>query len=228
MKDHRFIELVNLYIDRQITAAETAELEAEIQRSPRRRAVYRQYCQMHRATTLVYDSFRAQAADQPAATPAVRSTIARFQQERRGRSYRWVNYAGGLAAAACLTLVFVHFSSRSATPAVTAPATVASVPVAAAVPTAQAPTGKAAESRVDLVGLRNAAAAETDYPALLANLRLEEQRNAATPAGRLPSLFDDGVFESQQVFPVGSQRTFRSRQNPAQPGDPLTAFQFQR
>jgi hypothetical protein len=227
MKDHRFIELVNLYIDRQITAAETAELEAEIQSSPRRRAVYRQYCQMHRATTLVYDSFRAQAADQPAATPAVRSTIARFQQERRGRSYRWVNYAGGLAAAACLTLVFVHFTSRPATLAATAPATVASVPVAAVVPAAQAPAGKAAEPRVDLVGLRNAAAAETDYPALLANLRQEEQRNVAAQAGRLPSLFDDGVFESQQIFPVGSQRTFRSRQTPAQ-SDKFTAFQFQR
>jgi hypothetical protein len=227
MKDHRFIELVNLYIDRQITAAETAELEAEIQRSPRRRAVYRQYCQMHRATTLVYDSFRAQAADQPAATPAARSTIARFQQERRGRGYGWVNYAGGLAAAACLTLVFVHFSSRPATPGATVPAAVASAPVAAALPPAPAPAGKAAESRVDLVGLRNAAAAETDYPALLANLRQEEQRNVAAQAGRLPSLFDDGVFESQQVFPVASQRSFHGRQTPAQAGA-FTGFQFQR
>ncbi len=61
MNDNRFIELVNLYIDRQISAAETAELEAEIQGNPRRRAIYKQYCQMHRATTLVYESFRAQA-----------------------------------------------------------------------------------------------------------------------------------------------------------------------
>ena len=36
MKDTRFIELVNLYVDRQISSAETAELEAEIQASPRR------------------------------------------------------------------------------------------------------------------------------------------------------------------------------------------------
>jgi hypothetical protein len=39
MKDNRFIELLNLYIDRQITAEETAELESEIQNSPQRQAV---------------------------------------------------------------------------------------------------------------------------------------------------------------------------------------------
>ena len=61
MKDHRFIELLNLYIDRQITVDETAELEAEIQGSPQRQAVYRQYCQIHAATKVVYESFRAGA-----------------------------------------------------------------------------------------------------------------------------------------------------------------------
>ena len=61
MKDNRFIELVNLYIDRQITAAETAELEAEMQSNPQRRAVYRQYCRLHSATKQVYHSFRADA-----------------------------------------------------------------------------------------------------------------------------------------------------------------------
>ena len=43
MKDNRFIELLNLYIDRQITVAETTELEAEIQQNPKRQAVYRQH-----------------------------------------------------------------------------------------------------------------------------------------------------------------------------------------
>ena len=61
MKDNRFIELLNLYVDRQISPAETAELEAEIQSSPRRQKIYREYCQMHRATKLVYESFRHSA-----------------------------------------------------------------------------------------------------------------------------------------------------------------------
>ena len=42
MKDTRFIELVNLYVDRQISAEETAELETEIQANPRRRQVYQE------------------------------------------------------------------------------------------------------------------------------------------------------------------------------------------
>ncbi|MFA5112314.1 MAG: hypothetical protein WC443_12960, partial [Desulfobaccales bacterium] len=108
MKDNRFIDLVNLYIDRQITAAETAELEAEIQSNPRHRAIYRQYCQMHRATTLVYESFRAGAPAQEAA--AGEGTIARFERDRRAH---WGYYAGGLAAAACLALVFAQLNIRN-------------------------------------------------------------------------------------------------------------------
>lgn len=232
MKDHRFIELVNLYIDRQITAAETAELEAEIQGNPRRRAVYRQYCQMHRATTLVYDSFRAQAPDQQTAEPSTRSTIARMDNRQRGRRYRWVSYAGGLAAAACLALVFARLNTKPARESnlVADGDSPKSTPVALALPPGPAisiPVHESAELRAGLVSLRNAAAAEPDYAAL----RQEEQRafaNSQIQSGRLPSLFEDGVFDSQQVMPATYQRTFRSRQTPAQPLTEFAAFQFQR
>ena len=226
MKDHRFIELVNLYIDRQITAAETAELEAEIQGNPRRRAVYRQYCQMHRATMLVYDSFRAQG--QPITEPVARNTIELFENRQRGRRYRWAYYAGGVAAAACLAFVFVTLNSRPAAEPAKAVATTESRPdalVAAAVPLVQ-PDSAAAQEMVHLavgpVSLRNVT--ESDYAALLTAMRQEEQRNQS---GRMPSLFEDGVFESQQVLPPANQRTFRSRQTPAQQAE-FTAFQFQR
>lgn len=222
MKDNRFIDLVNLYIDRQITAAETAELEAEIQANPRRRAIYKQYCQMHRATTLVYESFRANAPGQLAA--AGEGTIAHFERERRSP---WGYYVAGLAAAAaCVALVFVQLSSRQA--AGTGPlAKNDSLPVVQVTAVA-APV--IAEPKAGLVSLRNHAAVEQDYAAQLASLRLEEQRAFAgspVPAGRLPSLFDDGVFESQQVMPVNNQRVFRSRQSPTQQAE-FTAFQFQR
>ena len=65
---------------------------------------------------------------------------------------------------------------------------------------------------------------------LLRALRLEEQRALAAgqlQPGRLPSLFDDGVFETRQVLPVNgnNQRVFRGKQAPdAQ----FTAFEFQR
>ena len=229
MKDHRFIELVNLYIDRQITAAETAELEAEIQNQPRRRAVYRQYCQMHRATTLVYDSFRAQAPGQPAAEPAARSTIALFESRQRGRRYRWAYYASGLAAAACLALVFARLNHQPVTEPNTLAATetAPAALVASTTPLVQPDSAVNGPAALTIGPVSMLNATEPDYAALLAALRQEEQRNGQAPAVRLPSLFEDGVFEAQQVLPSTNQRTFRSRQTPAQQAE-FAAFQFQR
>lgn len=231
MKDQRFIELVNLYIDRQISAAETAELEAEIQASPRRRAVYKQYCKMHRATTLVYESFRAGAAEQQPAPTAAKGTIAQFESERRSRRVQWTYYAGGLAAAACLGLAFLQLNSKSAAEinlmAANAPkAPVRVSPVLPEVRVAAVPV----EAKAGLASLRSSAAAEPDYATLVAALRQEEQRgtaNSQLQTGRLPSLFEDGVFDSQQVMPAANQRTFRGKQSPATAAE-FTAFQFQR
>ncbi len=230
MKDNRFIDLVNLYIDRQITAAETAELEAEIQSHPRRRAIYRQYCRMHRATTLVYESFRANAPEQLAAAAAGQGTIARFQRERRAH---WGYYATALAAAAGLALVFVQLNSRKAAEAglLAKAETLPPVRVVTALPRPVA-APVTAEPKAGPTSLRNSAAAEQDYAAMLTVLRQEEQRafaNDQIQAGRLPSLFDDGVFESQQVLPLNNPRVFRSRYAPAQQADAkAVSFQFQR
>jgi len=230
MKDNRFIELVNLYIDRQITAAEATELEAEMQAHPRRRTIYRQYCQMHRATTLVYESFRTHALGQQPEVAASRATIARFESQPRRRPVRWTYYVGGLAAAACLSVVFIRLNSTRtadaslATTAKSGPpaAVVASLPVVSAAPRETAVIG---------MGLRNGKlTGEQDYADMLDVLRREEQRALASgqlQPGRPPSLFDDGVFESQPVSPANNQRVFRGRQTPAQPAE-FTAFQFQR
>ncbi len=223
MKDHRFIELVNLYIDRQISADETAELEAEIQDNPRRRSVYRQYCQMHRATTLVYDSFRTQASDQTAAS-AIRSPIVRLGDDRRARTHRWALYAGGLAAAACFAFVVTRLDTRPAAAGGTLAGVAPVNPPQARLPQPAA-VAQTAVARPSLVSLANSTD-ETDYAELIATLRQDEQRNGRLNS-RLPSLFDDGVFESRQFFPAASQRTFRSRQTPAQQAE-FTAFQFQR
>ena len=233
MKDNRFIELVNLYIDRQITAAEAAELEEEMQASPRRRTIYRQYCQMHRATTLVYESFRNHAASaQPEVGPD-RATIARFESQAPHRRIGWMYYAGGLAAAACLSLVFVRLNLNrpaDANLAVTSKSSAPAAVVASRPPVSAAPS-EAAVVRPGLVSLRNTNLdVEQDYAAMLAALRREDQRSLASgqlQSGRLPSLFDDGVFESPQVSPANSQRVFRARPTSVQPAE-FTAFQFQR
>jgi hypothetical protein len=226
MKDNRFIDLVNLYVDRQITAAETAELEAEIQSNPRHRAIYRQYCQMHHATTLVYESFRAGA---PAQEAAAEGTIARFERDRRTH---WGYYAGGLAAAACLALVFVQLNTRRTAEADLLAKTdsLPAVQVATTAPRATVAAPATVEPKAGLVSLRNNVVTEQDYVALLTTLRQEEARafaNGQLQPGQLPSLFDDGVFESRQVMPLNNQRVYRSRQSPTQQAE-FTAFQFQR
>lgn len=229
MKDNRFIDLVNLYIDRQITAAETAELEAEIQSNPRHRAIYRQYCQMHRATTLVYESFRADAPAQQAVAATGEGTIARFERDRRTH---WGYYAGGLAAAACVALVFVQLNTRESAEAellAKADSLPAVQATEAASRSAEVQPVVTAAPKAGLVSLRNNVVTEQDYVALLTALRQEEQAfsNGQLQSGQLPSLFDDGVFESRQVMPLNNQRVYRSRQSPAQQAE-FTAFQFQR
>ena len=233
MKDTRFIELVNLYIDRQISPEEQAELELEIQSNPRRRQVYLQYCRMHRATKLVYESFRAHSGqeNQPARLP---TTIARLESQRRQRRARWVYAAGGLAAAACFALVVarVNFISGVETPKpnstlaaaqTTPPAAPAAV--AAHTPPTDLPQARHAELRPSLL-------VEVDHAAMLAALREEEERLMSLPrAGSQPrvvSLFEDGVFDSRQN--AFDRLSNQSRQRQPQQRIPVefTAFQFQR
>ena len=226
MKDQRFIELVNLYIDRQITLSEAAELESEIQGNPSRRAIYRQYCQMHQATRQVYESFRAPAAGQESAHAVNRSVVTRFETEESQPRSRWGYYAAGLAAA-CLALVFVRLNPPPATAAnlmanmgnpAPAKAVVAPLVSLAAVPMTVAPA------------TRRSPAPETDYAALLATMRQEDQRAVASgqiQSSRVPSLFDDGIFDAQQILPANSQRVFRGKQTPVQQTE-FTAWQFQR
>jgi hypothetical protein len=238
MKDSRFIELVNLYIDRQISAGEAAELEHEIQSNPRRRAIYRQYCQMHRATKLVYESFRNHSAEPSLAAPAGGSTITRLENRRRRRLARWVYFAAA-AAAACLTVVFSRINAPQATaaglmasleprPAAPSPAVVPAMPA----PTpAAAPAAPTIEIHPGLVSLRQGTATVADYAALLAAMRQEEQQQAIAN-NRIRSapsapLFDDGVFESQQILPTGDSRVYRARQTPAQKAE-FSGYQFQR
>jgi hypothetical protein len=233
MKDNRFIELLNLYIDRQITAEETAELESEIQNSPQRQAVYRQYCQIHTATKQVYASFRASSADQPV-EPGHTGVIELFESRRRRTN--WIHYAGGLTAAACLALVFMknNPTAPAETPVLAAkpqPAALAIVP-----PVAQeAKVLAAVEPAPGLLSLRNAAVTPPDYTAMLAALREQDEERAFSTeriyVNAAPSLFGDEVFEAKRGLGSQEQRVFRSRQSPGSPAAAqaeFSAFQFQR
>lgn len=236
MKDHRFTELLNLYIDRQITAAETAELETELQGNPKRQAVYRQYCKIHTATKQVYDSFRLHSVDGPAAESGRAGVIELFENRRRRTN--WTYYAGGLAAAACLALVFMRNNPAAPAEAPLLAAKPQPVLVAAATqptPVAEVPpAARTTESATtQLLSLSNASAISPDYSAMLAALR-EQDEERAFSNGRLyvsgtQSLFGDEVFSTKQVLPAQEQRVFQSRPaNAGQTQAEFSAFQFQR
>ncbi len=49
MNNERFIELLNLYIDRELSGSEIQEIEEALAASPERQRIYAQYCRMQRA-----------------------------------------------------------------------------------------------------------------------------------------------------------------------------------
>lgn len=229
MKDTRFVELVNLYIDRQISPAETAELELEIQSNPRHREIYLQYCRMHRATKLVYESFRAEGAGEPAAPARPIASLARLETHRRQRRRAlWAYAASGLAAAACFTLVISRINTR--TTAEFASATPPAVETAAPAPQPLVAMHVESGATAASVQAQPVAATGIDYRAMVAALREEEERLMALPrAGSQPmtaSLFDDGVFADRS----GSIDRAPQQTRPRHPRAQLefTAFQFQR
>lgn len=115
MRNARFIELLNLYVDQEISVEEAAELETEILRSTKRRAVYNQYCKLQRGCVGLFESANshapapqlnkllaaAQAADQKVAEfPALDA----FPTMRSSPSW-WRTAAVGGAMAASVALV---------------------------------------------------------------------------------------------------------------------------
>jgi len=97
MKESKFIELLNLYIDQQISPEDAALLEEEILRDLRRRKIYGQYCRMHRACAVALERHQVRNAVEP--------KVVAFGAPRRSQ---WGYYAVGAAAAACVALVAVQ------------------------------------------------------------------------------------------------------------------------
>ncbi|MBI5769008.1 MAG: zf-HC2 domain-containing protein [Verrucomicrobia bacterium] len=120
MKDSEFIELLNLYLDHEISAADAARLEAEVQRNPARREIYRQYCQMQKACSLLASDFTA--------APAEGRKVVSFEQPRHAawQPLRWS--AAGLAAAACIAFVVLNRNTNP-TPSAQAPVAQFAAPV---------------------------------------------------------------------------------------------------
>jgi anti-sigma factor RsiW len=127
MKQDKFIELLNLYLDGALAPDAAAELEREITGDPARHKIYRQYCQIQRACTLLSERFRDDAA--PAAIFRGGSVVRAAKARRSGwlQSSAWV--ASG-AVAACFVFVAVQSQIAPRQPALAAtPAVGAAVAV---------------------------------------------------------------------------------------------------
>ena len=105
MKESKFIELLNLYIDHQISPEEASLLEEEIMQDLRRRKIYGQYCRMHRACAVALE--QKQVRNEVERTPG---RVVAFEAPRRSS---WGYYAAGAAAAACVALVAVQIAFHS-------------------------------------------------------------------------------------------------------------------
>jgi len=119
MNDREFLELLNLYVDREISAQDAVRLEAEVAADPRRREVYDQYCKMQKACSRLseetYTASMAQTDPSLIVFPAP-------------SAWRLAPFVAGMAAAAVVALAFVGLRSRVAP----APAAAASVTASAA------------------------------------------------------------------------------------------------
>jgi anti-sigma factor RsiW len=127
MTEDRFHELLNLHLDHEATAAESAELETELQRDPARRRQYRDYCRMQHACVRLFEQEHAAA---PAA--ALEKSPGDAEDENATNPARRVIFppvavfAGLGALAACAVFVLIRPSAPPVEPAVasSAPTTV--------------------------------------------------------------------------------------------------------
>jgi hypothetical protein len=247
MKDTEFLELLNLYLDHEITSADAARLEAEVQSNPDRRRVYHDYCRMQKACTLLAKDFSEQ--------PAERKVVA-FEPHRSGWGPGLFAAAGIAVAAACVTLVLVN-RTPTAVPGAGAPlpttvaasntapapvqektaATIAAASISAEPTTLIARTVTVSPRHAELrpmlasVPLTLAGANTTDAEALLAAAQQNAQAQfewmksvQLAPIQQLPM---EGLQLDARSPLQPASRTYSSGQ-PVQGSVEMTAFRFQR
>jgi anti-sigma factor RsiW len=136
MKDSEFIELLNLYLDHEISPAESARLEAEVTRSPERLRLYRQYCRMQKACVELAERSHEEAPAQDALAAAFAPRSA-----RSGLAGLWTT--GLMAAAAGIAIITI--SHRSAVAPSGSSVTPSGPSVAQSAPAVPAPAGAPAQ-----------------------------------------------------------------------------------
>ncbi len=148
MTNTEFIELLNLYLDHELSAADAARLEAEVIANPAHRRTYEQYCRMQNAC-------KALAADFVAEAPAASTErILAFESGVSRRSPAGLFAVGSLAAAAaCAAFLLIGRGGQPAGNDLSVAVTqTPSAPVAAETVADSAPRANGIVQRSSLMG----------------------------------------------------------------------------
>jgi hypothetical protein len=108
MNDKEFIELLNLYVDREISAEDALRLEKVVATNPGRREVYDQYCRIQKACSMLSEETLDMST--VTTTPAVID----FPTQS---PWRFGPMFAGLAVAAACAVVIVGVKNREASSA---------------------------------------------------------------------------------------------------------------
>jgi anti-sigma factor RsiW len=232
MNDRRFIELLNLYVDQELTEDDARELEQEIAQRPDRRRVYSQYCRMQRACVRLLEQ---QAAPAPriarithAATsqsgadrvPATILQLPPMATPRRQRGLGWAGWSGSaLAAAACVALAFVVLRQPVD---VGGSSAVASTPVPAVAAAPAEPASVVPSSSNALAAARSPAPAYRPVVSVNVLLRSNDGRFAQTGGGLT---LDQSSLDWQQQLRLTPIRQMQFEPSPFQSTGGLRAVE---
>ncbi|MBS0662814.1 MAG: hypothetical protein JSR48_06085 [Verrucomicrobia bacterium] len=225
MKESKFIELLNLYVDHEITPEEAALLEAEVRRNPERRQVYRQYCQMQKACSQLGHAFKSDAPE-PLTAPNVVALKPR-------RSFGLAAYAGALGAVAACVAAVLYVRSTSIPAAAPVPAAVAVAP-APAVPPAGTQVASVMAQRPALqpvvgprvLALREPASDTVELAPAAYQVAFGDWMNDVRLSAVDAALLEDLRFDGRSTSPTGD-RTIRTVR-PFQGKVEMAAVRFQK
>jgi len=236
MNDKKFIELLNLYVDREISSEEAAALEQAIASSPERRKVYLQYCRIHKASVMLAESYKSDSIPEGsilgrAASDADRKIAAYPSRQSRGPAWAWFTGLGVAAAAACVALVVVRNEGASMAPIAPRDVTFTQTELTSNLQTVSTPipitSVTAANRERAKVGMFVNAQASMDEMVFAGS---NAERLAWMDGVQLPVLHpvapDKLVFEAKQPG-RSDQRVFRTG-GTADAKVEMTAFEFQK
>lgn len=110
MNDRRFKELLNLFLDHELSEEDARELEAEVRRDPVRRQVYESYCRMQKGCTLLFQGERLRTPERPVLARAIAEARRKVEQPEPvafwGRGW---SYAAAAVAMVALVGVVIHY-----------------------------------------------------------------------------------------------------------------------